>query len=210
VPTLRRTEPSDSRAVGPLILEAAESLEIVFGNRGEALHGIDHAYRADRTEISHRFGLVAEEGDSMQGIVIAFPGGQYGSLKLGTGVVLARAAGTKHITDLVRRARVLDRLLPTPPKDVLYVSVLAVDGTARRRGTATSLLRRVIDAATSLGRGVAIDTGIENEPARALYGGLGFKEVSMRETTEAERKLLPTRGMLRMELRPALPSRAVS
>ena len=203
MPALRRTAPEDSPSVGPLILEVNESFEIVFGDRGAALHAIDHAYRADRTEISHRFGLVAEEDGAIRGLVMAFPGAQYGSLKLGTGVVLARAAGTRHITELVRRARVLDRLLPTPPKDVLYVSVLAVDEASRRRGIATSLLRRVIDAATSMGRGVAIDTGIENEPARALYAGLGFREASMRETTEVERKLLPTPGMLRLELRPA-------
>lgn len=201
MPILRRSEREDSRAVGPLILQAASSLEIVFGTRDEALHAIDHAYRADRTELSHRFGLVAEEGGAARGLVIAFPGRLHGSLKLGTGVVLARAAGKRHITDLVRRGRVLDRLLPTPPKDSIYVSVLAVDEEARRAGVATSLVRRVIDAAPRFGGGVALDVGIENMPGRSLYEGLGFRVTSMRETTATERKLIPTEGMLRMELR---------
>ena len=203
MPTLRRSEPGDSRAVGPLILSAASSLELVFGDRGEALHAIDHAYRADRTEISHRYGLVAEDDGELRGIVIAFPGRLHGSLKLGTGVVLARAAGKRHIADLVRRGRVLDRLLPTPPKDMLYVSVLGVDEGARRRGIARTLLQRVLDAAPRFGRGVALDVGIENEPGRALYERLGFRVTSMRETTETEQKLIPTKGMLRMELRAA-------
>ena len=201
MPTLRRSVPGDSHSASPLILEAASSLEVVFGNRGEALHAIDHAFRADRTEMSHRFGMVAEEDGDIVGLVTAFPGRLYGSLKLGTGVVLARAADKRHIAAVVRRGRVLERLLPTPPKDMLYVSVLGVNEGARRRGVASALLQRVVDAAPRFGRGVAIDTGIENEPARALYERHGFRVVSMRETTAVERKLIPTPGMLRMELR---------
>ncbi len=203
MPTLRRSEPRDARAVGPLILAAASSLELVFGERDEALHAVDHAYRADRTEVSHRYGLVAEEDGAVRGIVIAFPGRLHGSLKLGTGVVLARAAGKRHITDLVRRGRVLDRLLPTPPKDMLYVSVLAIDESSRRQGIATALARRVVEAAPRFGNGVALDVGIENEAGRTLYERLGFRVASMRETTETEQKLIPTKGMLRMELRTA-------
>lgn len=196
---LRRARPTDAPAAAPLILEAAASLKLIFGDRPETLRAIAAAYRADRTELSHRFGMVAQR-DGLAGLVIAFPGRMFGSLKLGTGVVLARAAGTRHVAELVKRGRVLDRLVPRPPRDVLYVSVLTVAPGARRTGVATALLDRVRGAAAHLGLRVCLDVGLENDAAIALYEGLGFRRVSVIETTKAERKLIPTRGSARMEL----------
>lgn len=199
-PELRRGAAGDARAVSPLILDAASSLEPIYGGRPEALRAIWAAYRADRTELSHRFTLVAE-GGGVQGIAIAFPGRLFGSLKLGTGVVLARAAGARHLPDLVRRGRILDRLMPAPGKDVLYVSVLSVAAEHRRRGVATALLGRVFAGAQRMGLGVCLDVGLENQGALALYERLGFRRVSVRETTTIERRLIPTPGSARLERR---------
>lgn len=200
-PELRRARPDDAPAAAPLILEAAGSLKLIFGDRPATLRAIAAAYRADRTELSHRFGMVAEQ-DAVAGLLIAFPGKLFGSLKLGTGVVLARAAGARHVTELVKRGRVLDRLIPRPPADVLYVSVLAVAPGARRAGVATALLERVRGAAAHLGLRVSLDVGLENDGAIALYEGLGFRRVSVIETTGPEQRLVPTSGSARMELLP--------
>jgi ribosomal protein S18 acetylase RimI-like enzyme len=200
-PLLRRTPARVAPAVAPLILEAIPSIEVVLWDRATALRAIEACFRAERTEVAHRFGLLAEVDGDAAGVVIAFPGRLYGSLKLGTGVVLARTAGPRHATELVRRARVLDRLLPdVDPKD-LYVSILAVAGHHRRRGIASALMERVLAGAERLGLGVALDTAMD-EPARDLYERLGFRVVAARETNPTERKFIPVSGMLRME-RPA-------
>lgn len=199
-PELRRPGPHEAAGVAPIILEAAPSLELIYGDRHATLRAIVAAYRAERTELSHRFALAAG-GGRVDGVAIAFPGRLHGSLKLGTGVALARSAGARHLADLINRGRVLDRLMPSPPKDCLYVSVLSVAPEQRRRGLAAALMYRVVTGAERLGLGVCLDVGLDNEPARALYERLGFRTVSVRETTEAERRLIPVAGSARLELR---------
>jgi ribosomal protein S18 acetylase RimI-like enzyme len=152
--------------------------------------------------MAHRFGLLAEMDRELCGIAIAFPGRMYGTLKLGTGVVLARAAGARHVAELAQRARVLNRLLPNVGDRVLYVSTLAVAEERRHRGIATALMERVIGGATRLGLGVALDSGLAEQPSTKLYEKLGFHVVSSRETTEEERRLLPVSGMVRWERPP--------
>jgi ribosomal protein S18 acetylase RimI-like enzyme len=201
-PAMRRAPADVAHAVAPLILEAVPSVELVLGDRGTALRGIEWCYRADRTEFAHRFGLLAERDDSPAGIAIAFPGKLYQGLKLGTGVTLARAAGPRHATEVVRRERVLARLLPRPEPGYLYVSIVAVAPDHRRRGVATALMQRVVDGAARLGLGLAVDTAMDNEGARALYEGFGLRVVASRETKGADRALLPVSGMIRLA-RPA-------
>jgi ribosomal protein S18 acetylase RimI-like enzyme len=194
---LRRAESRDASAAARLILEAAPSLSLFLGDRSTTLRAAEAAFRADRTELSYRFGMV-EEGDGLRGLIIAFPGRQFGSLKLGTGVQLARAAGARHAADLIRRGRVLDRLMANPGPDVMYVSVLAVAPENRGHGIGAVLLERVVAAADWMGLGVALDVGLENEPALRLYQRLGFEEASVRRTTEVDRRQIPTAGMARL------------
>jgi ribosomal protein S18 acetylase RimI-like enzyme len=185
-------------AAAPLILEAVPSLAVVLGDRGTAVRALEACYRAERTELAHRFGMLAEEDGVLAGLVIAFPGRLFGSLKLGTGVVLARTSGARHAADLIRRGRVLDRLLPTVPPSALYVSCLSVAPEHRRRGLARALMDRVIAGATRLGLDVALDVGVENSPAKRLYERLGFRVTAVRELDDRERRLVPVRGSARM------------
>jgi ribosomal protein S18 acetylase RimI-like enzyme len=198
---LRRGELRDASAAGHLILEAAPSLAPILGDRRTAVRAAATAYRAERTELSHRFSMV-EEGEGVRGLLIAFPGRLFGSLKLGTGVALARASGARHLPGLARRGRIFDRLTPNPGRDVLYISLLAVAPEHRKQGIGSVLLERLIAAAEWMGRGVALDVGVENDPARRLYERLGFRVTSVRETTEVDRKLVPIDGLARMERRP--------
>jgi ribosomal protein S18 acetylase RimI-like enzyme len=188
--------------IAPLLLEALPSIEVVLGDRSTALRGLEACYRADRTEFAHRFGLVAELDGSTAGIAIAFPGRLYQGLKLGTGVTLARAAGPRHATEVVRRERALARLLPKPSAGFLYVSVVAVAQEHRRRGVAAALMERVVAGAERLGLGLAVDTAMDNDAARSLYEAFGLRIVASRETKALERALVPVSGMLRLE-RPA-------
>jgi GNAT superfamily N-acetyltransferase len=198
-PLLRRATVRVGRETAPLLLEAVPSLEIVVGDRPTALRALEACYRSERTEFAHRFGLLAELEGEVAGVVIAFPGRLYQSLKLGTGVILARAAGARHAAEVVQRERVLSRLLPGVDRRFLYVSTLAVAPEHRRKGIATGLMERVLAGARRLGLGVSLDTAID-EPPRYLYEKLGFRVASTRETRPSERKLVPVAGMIRMEL----------
>lgn len=199
-PRLRRCAPADTRAAAPLLLEAVPSLELVLGDRRTALRGLEACYLGERTDFAHRYGMFAEVDGAIGGIVVAFPGRHAQGFKLGTGVTLARAAGPRHAAEVVRRERILSRLLPGVDARFLYVSTLAVAPEHRRGGLGTALIQRILAGAEHLGLDVALDTAMD-EPPQRLYEKLGFRVASWRETTPSERKLLPVRGMLRLELR---------
>ena len=84
---------------------------------------------------------------------------------------------------VLRHLRAAGAVSPRPPADAWYVDALAVHPAFRRRGVARRLLaeadRRAAEAGTL---GVALDTGLENAHARALYESAGFK---LRQETRA-------------------------
>src|SRR5918996_572934 len=198
---LRRASPHDAPAAARLILEAAPSLGMILHDGGVAERTAAAAFRTERSVFGYRFALLADGDAGPVGLVVAYPGRLHASLKLGTGVALARAAGTRHVGDLVRRGRILDRLLPSVGNDCLYVSVLAIDSGHRRQGIGTALMDRVVSGAERLGLAVALDVGVEDEPARRLYEGMGFRIRQVSRTTSLDRRLLPPKGLARMELR---------
>ena len=64
---------------------------------------------------------------------------------------------------------------------MLYVDALATAPEHRRRGVATALLEDAERLARGDGlKGVALDTGIENRAARALYERYGFTQRGLR------------------------------
>jgi len=70
---------------------------------------------------------------------------------------------------------------PQPPLDAYYVDALAVHPSYRRLGIAQRLLRRAEQDAADAGcRRLALDTGLQNAPARALYDAYGFQEREVR------------------------------
>ncbi|MDA0184290.1 GNAT family N-acetyltransferase [Solirubrobacter phytolaccae] len=70
---------------------------------------------------------------------------------------------------------------PRPPLDAYYVDALAVHESYRRLGLAQRLLRIAEDDARRAGcRRLALDTGLHNRPARALYDAYGFQEREIR------------------------------
>jgi ribosomal protein S18 acetylase RimI-like enzyme len=82
---------------------------------------------------------------------------------------------------LLRHLRAAGLVSPSPPPRMLYVDALAVDPAFQRRGVARALLARAEEAAVAHAlEGVALDTGLHNAPARALYETAGFSEREIR------------------------------
>ena len=82
---------------------------------------------------------------------------------------------------LMRHLRAAALLSPNPPPDTLYVDALAVDAQFRRSGVARTLLARAEEAAAAGGyAGVSLDTGLQNDGARALYAAAGYEEREVR------------------------------
>jgi ribosomal protein S18 acetylase RimI-like enzyme len=87
---------------------------------------------------------------------------------------------------LLRHLRAAGTVSPHPPPGMLYVDALAVGPAYRRCGIATALLEQAeATAAAHDLDGVALDTGLHNEPARALYTATGYREREIRRAPSA-------------------------
>jgi ribosomal protein S18 acetylase RimI-like enzyme len=81
----------------------------------------------------------------------------------------------------LRHLRAAGLLSPHPPADAYYVDALAVAAPWRRRGIARALLDDATRDARRAGlSGLALDTGLQNDGARALYEACGFREREVR------------------------------
>ena len=86
-----------------------------------------------------------------------------------------------RLPGLFRHLRATSTISPQPPRDSFYVDALAVDAGARRCGVARRLLAEAELLAREAGlASVALDTGIENRPARSLYEHTGFAPRGLR------------------------------
>jgi GNAT superfamily N-acetyltransferase len=85
----------------------------------------------------------------------------------------------------IRHLRAAGSVSPHPPLDAYYVDALAVEARWRRRGVAQRLLE---DAATQAREAglyrLALDTGLHNAPARALYAASGFDQREVRHAPD--------------------------
>jgi len=157
---------------------ARAMLEAVFPKRGHAA-----SYECCR---------VALAGDEIVGILAGFP--------VPEGDRLARRFVRLTVPRLppwtwpktLGHLRAAGLLSPHPPADAYYIDALAVATGWRRRGIARMLLDDAArDAATQGLSGLALDTGLHNEGARALYRACGFSEREVRRapTPRAERAI---------------------
>jgi ribosomal protein S18 acetylase RimI-like enzyme len=85
-----------------------------------------------------------------------------------------------------RHLRAAGRLAPLPPAGAFYVDALAVEPAWRRRGVAAALLEDAAARARGAGlAGIALDTGLDNTSAQALYERTGFQSREVRRVASA-------------------------
>jgi ribosomal protein S18 acetylase RimI-like enzyme len=146
---------------------ARAMLEAVWPKRG-------HAASYDHTRL-------AVAGDEIVGLLAGFP--------VLEGDPLARRFVRLTVPRLppwtwprtLRHLRAAGTLSPNPPADAYYVDALAVSEKWRRRGIARMLLDHAAEEARMRGlSGLALDTGLHNDGARALYQACGFREREVR------------------------------
>lgn len=167
---------SDRAAPGLLYVSAQPYYDAYAGRRApRMLEAIwpkpGHTAAHDRCRVAERDGVVtgvmvafaAEEGDALARRFLA--------------VSIPRLPFWSWI-GVLRHLHAAAEVMPVPPARSLYVDALAVDERARRRGVATELLEDAERLAVQRGlRGVALDTGLQNAAAQALYEAHGFERM---------------------------------
>jgi ribosomal protein S18 acetylase RimI-like enzyme len=129
---------------------------------------------------------VAVAGGRVAGVLAGFPVTEGDVLARRFLSLAAPRLGPWRWPRAVRHLHAAGRMAPHPPPRAFYVDALAVAPDARRRGVARALLAEATGRAHAAGLpAVALDTGIENAAARALYEGAGFGLADVREVASA-------------------------
>jgi ribosomal protein S18 acetylase RimI-like enzyme len=177
---VRSARPED--AADALLYASAARYYAAYAGGPEPARRLLHSlYRRRGHSASWEVCRVAVAGGEVVGVLAAFP--------VRDGDALARRFVRLTLTHsppwrlpaLMRHLRATAAVAPEPPAGMLYVDALATDPAHRRRGVARALLAEAdrMAAAAHL-EGVALDTGIENRPARSLYEHTGFTLISLR------------------------------
>src|SRR5690242_17916708 len=134
---------------------------------------------------SYELCRVALADGAVAGVLIGFPVGDADRLaRRFVRLTLPRLPPWRWPATL-RHLQAAGTLAPRPPYSAFYVDALAVDPRFRRRGVARRLLAEAETQAVRAGlRGVALDTGVANAPARALYAAYGFAERDVRHAAD--------------------------
>jgi GNAT superfamily N-acetyltransferase len=178
---IRPATEHDATAVAPLIYVSAGGMyDRLAGGPERAPRVIERAFGRPGTNASAEVVTVAEGAEgAVVGAMSAFPAEESGrrawafqKLTLG-GIPPWRWPGSLWLYWIGTRAA------PQPPQECLYIDALATTESARRRGAARALLAEAERRARELSLGeLALDTSLDNKPARALYLSEGFEEVA--------------------------------
>jgi ribosomal protein S18 acetylase RimI-like enzyme len=179
-PVVRRGRPDDP-AADLLYVSAARYYDRYAGGEARARRLLAAVYPRSRHTASWEVCRVALMGDVVAGVLAAFPADDCEVLARRFIRLTFRRIPPWRLPPLVRHLHASAAVSPQPPLGMLYVDALAVDSAWRRRGVAQALLAEADRVAEACGlRGVALDTGIENRAARALYQRCGYEQRGLR------------------------------
>lgn len=181
--TVRPARGEDVERVAALLYESSAGKYDEFaGDRGAALRVLVRAFRRAGNTASREVVSVAEIGGVVAGALAAFPvpeGDRRARRFLATALLGLAPWGWPGA---LRVFRLGAAMAPPAPARALYVDALASAPDYRRHGVARALLldaeRRAIDAGLPV---VALDTGLANGGARALYEKAGYVAGERRE-----------------------------
>jgi ribosomal protein S18 acetylase RimI-like enzyme len=181
---VRPAHPDD--ACVPLLYASAQPYYDAYAGGSErALRLLDAVYPRRGHAASYELCRVALADGTVAGVLIGFPVLDADRLaRRFVQLTLPRVPPWRWPGTL-RHLRAAGTLAPRPPQHAFYVDALAVDPRFRRRGVARRLLAEAEAEAARAGlRGVALDTGLANRPARALYAAYGFAERDVRRAAD--------------------------
>ena len=177
---MRPYRPSDSRAATALLYESAGGMyDRYAGTRRLAERALRRALEREGNSASADVVWVAELDGQVAGVMATMPFDQWTPRAQTLLGVTIRSLPPWRWPTALWRYRTSGRSAPQPPPGSLYIDSLATAEGFRRRGVARALLAEAERQARERGlRSLALDTWVENQAARALYGGAGFSEVA--------------------------------
>jgi ribosomal protein S18 acetylase RimI-like enzyme len=177
---VRTARPGDP-VIGLLYESAAPYYAAYAGGPERARRLLRRLYPRRGHTASWEVCRVAEADGEIVGVLAAFPVADGDDLARRFVRLTLLHSPPWRIPRLMRHLRATSAVAPHPPERMLYVDALATDPAHRRRGVARVLLAEADKMAAAAGLdGVALDTGIENRAARALYERAGFTPSSLR------------------------------
>jgi ribosomal protein S18 acetylase RimI-like enzyme len=177
---VRPATPADP-ADGLLYLSAKPYYDAYAGSESRARSMLSAVYARPGHAASFEVCEVAELDGELAGVIAWFPVSEGDHRARRFVSLTAPRVPPWRWPALLRHLRAAGTVSPHPPAGTLYVDALAVEPAFRRRGVATALLRQAeAYAADHDLDGVSLDTGLHNEPARALYEASGYAERDIR------------------------------
>jgi GNAT superfamily N-acetyltransferase len=182
---VRRPTPDEAAAVAPLLHESAAVMYDRFaGGRERALRTLERAYHEPGNSAGADAVWIAEVEGRVAAAMAGFPVDEALPRSRAFLRLALRGSPVWRWPGALRLYWLGGRASPSPPAAAFYIDALATDRSLRRRGLARSLLGEAERQARAHGLpALALDTTIENKPARSLYVKEGFDEVAYRPAT---------------------------
>jgi ribosomal protein S18 acetylase RimI-like enzyme len=178
---VRAATPADP-ADGLLYASAQPYYDAYAGGEERARALLAAVYGRSGHAASFEVCVVAEVEGRLAGVMAAFPVGEADRRARRFVSLTAPRVPPWQWPALLRHLRAAGLVAPHPPPRTLYVDALAVAPEQRRRGVARTLLATAEERTAAAGLdGVALDTGLHNAPARALYEAAGYGEREVRQ-----------------------------
>jgi ribosomal protein S18 acetylase RimI-like enzyme len=181
---VRPALPTD--ACVPLLFESAKPYYTAYaGSEKRALRLLNAVWPRRGHAASYEFCRVAIDDTQPVGVISGFPVGDGDRLSRRFVALTLLRMPPWRLPGTFRHLNAAGAVSPYPPLDAYYIDALAVDPAYRRLGVARRLLKIAEGEALRHGlRRLALDTGLHNAPARALYRDYGFTEREIRRAPD--------------------------
>ena len=179
-PIVRPYRSGDAAAATALLYESSGGMyDRYAGSRKLAERALARALGQDGNAASADVVSVAEMDGEVVGAMAAMPYDEWTPRAHQFLRVTLRSIPPWRWPGALWLYRASGRTTPEPPEACFYIDSLATAPEKRRRGVARALLAEAERQTLALGlSSVALDTWIDNKPARALYLSSGFEEVA--------------------------------